>query len=153
MTPTEIAEVNAIAKIYEVDKSENSKQFLNSIIETGTVGTAAKGLVNLLKAIPGLNIGASVLNAAIAGIIVALLGEGSAYAYEQVYLGNKTINDIDWVKKLIEAKLTTSLLEKAKASLSKLTDASSRKEIFAIVIELIANAFDSDKAETKDIDK
>ena len=84
---------------------------------------------------------------------MALLGEGSAYAYEQVYLGNKTINDIDWVRKLIEAKLTTSLLEKAKASFSKLTDASSRKEIFAVVIELIANVFDSDKAEAKDIDK
>ena len=36
LTPTEIAEVNAIAKIYGIGKDEKSKQFLNSIIEVGT---------------------------------------------------------------------------------------------------------------------
>lgn len=138
LTPTEIAEVNAIAKIYGIGKDEKSKQFLNSIIEVGTVGTAAKALISALKAIPGINLGASVINAVIAGVIVAGLGEGSVYAFEQVYLGNKSINDIDWVKKLIESKLSIAVVEKAKPILEKLKDASDSKAILKTVLELIA---------------
>lgn len=138
LTPTEIAEVNAIAKIYGIGKDEKSKQFLNSIIEVGTVGTAAKALISALKAIPGINLGASVINAVIAGVIVAGLGEGSVYAFEQVYLGNKSINDIDWVKKLIESKLSIAVVEKAKPILEKLKDASDSKAILKAVLELIA---------------
>lgn len=138
LTPTEIAEVNAIAKIYGIGKDENSKQFLNSIVEVGTVGTAAKALISALKAIPGINLGASVINAVIAGVIVAGLGEGSIYAFEQVYLGNKSINDIDWVKKLIESKLSMSVVEKAKPILEKLKDSSDNKAILKTVLELIA---------------
>ena len=55
--------------------------------------------------IPGINLAASVINAVIAGVIVTALGEGSIYAFEQVYLGNKDISDIDWVKKIIKSKL------------------------------------------------
>ncbi len=138
LTPTEIAEVNAIAKIYGIGKDEKSKQFLNSIVEVGTVGTAAKALISALKAIPGINLGASVINAVIAGVIVAGLGEGSIYAFEQVYLGNKTINDIDWVKKLIESKLSSAIVEKAKPILEKLKDSSDSKAILKTVLELVA---------------
>lgn len=138
LTPTEIAEVNAIAKIYGIGKDEKSKQFLNSIVEVGTVGTAAKALISALKAIPGINLGASVINAVIAGVIVAGLGEGSIYAFEQIYLGNKSINDIDWVKKLIESKLSSAIVEKAKPILEKLKDSSDSKAILKTVLELVA---------------
>ena len=111
--PVEITEVNALAQIYDINKNEETKKFLNSIVEVGTVGIAAKTAISALKAIPGVNIGASVLNAIIAGSIVAALGEGSIYAFEQVYLGNKTTDDIDWVKKIIESKLTSQFIEKA----------------------------------------
>lgn len=138
LTPTEIAEVNAIAKIYGIGKDEKSKQFLSSIVEVGTIGTTAKALISALKAIPGINLGASVINAVIAGVIVAGLGEGSIYAFEQVYLGNKSINDIDWVKKLIESKLSSAIVEKAKPILEKLKDSSDSKAILKTVLELVA---------------
>ena len=141
LTPAEIAEVNAIAKIYGIGKNEDSKQFLNSIVEVGTVGTAAKALISALKAVPGINLGASVINAVIAGVIVAALGEGSTYAFEQVYLGNKTVADIDWVKKIIESKLSLTIIEKAKPILAKLSDASDRKAILSAVLELMATIF------------
>lgn len=147
LTPTEIAEVNAIAKIYGIGKDEDSKQFLNSIIEVGTVGAAAKALIGALKAIPGINLGASVLNAVIAGVIVATLGEGSIYAFEQVYLGNKTTADIDWVKKIIENKLSLTIVEKAKPVLAKLNDTSDKKAILQTVLELIASVVGLDKKE------
>lgn len=71
-------------------------------------------------------------------MIVTALGEGSIYAFEQVYLGNKDISDIDWVKKTIESKLSVTLVEKAKPILSKLTDASTKKEIIQVIMELAA---------------
>jgi uncharacterized protein (DUF697 family)/GTP-binding protein EngB required for normal cell division len=137
LTPTEVAEVNAIAKIYGIGKDEKSKQFLNSIVEVGTVGVAAKAMISALKAIPGINIGASVMNAVIAGVIAASLGESATYAFEQIYLGNKALTDVEWVSRLVESRMSLSALERAKPILKKLTNASSRKAILSVVLELM----------------
>ncbi|HZK42004.1 MAG TPA: GTPase, partial [Clostridia bacterium] len=83
--PVEVTEINALAKIYEIGKGENAKMFLNSIIEAGTVGAAAKAAVSALKAIPGLNLGLAVVNSIVAGGIVAAMGEAAIHAFEQVY--------------------------------------------------------------------
>ena len=152
LTPTELAEVNAIARIYGVDKSDNGKPFLDSIIKTGTVGVAAKSAISVLKAIPGINLGASVINAVIAGVIVAALGEGAAFAYEQVYLGNKSLTDVDWAQKLIESKLSLSMLEKAKPVLAKLTDASDKGAILSAVLELLSGVIGTDEASAAEKD-
>ncbi len=136
LTPLEIAEVNALAQIYGINKDEKSKKFLHSIVEVGTVGAVAKNAINLLKAIPGINLGASVLNAVIAGSIAAALGEGSIYAFEQVYLGEKTTDDIDWVKKIVEAKFTEQFISKASDILKTTTEKMDGKEIAKQVLEL-----------------
>ena len=145
LTPVELAEVNAIARIFGIGKEERSKHFLNAIVEVGTVGAAAKGLIGALKAVPGLNLGAGVINAVIAGVIVAALGEASVYAFEQIYLGNKTVADIDWVKKIIESRMSLTLITKAKPFLGKLTSASDAKAVLAAVLELSASLFGGKK--------
>ena len=137
LTPTEIAEVNALARVYGIHKDEKAKKFVDSIVEVGTVGAVAKGAITMLKAIPGINLGAAIVNAVIAGSIVAALGEGSIYAFEQVYLGNKTVEDIDWVKKLLESKLSAQFIEKVTEILKKVTDGTDTKEIVKEVIDLI----------------
>lgn len=136
--PVEIAEVNALAQIYGISKDEESKKFLNSIVEVGTVGVAAKAAINALKSIPGINVGASVLNAIIAGGIVAALGEGSIYAFEQVYLGKKSTDDIDWVKKVIESKLSSQFIEKVTVVIGKIKDKSDSKTITKEILELFS---------------
>ena len=137
LNPIEIAEVNALAKIYGINKNEETKNILNSIVEVGTVGTVAKAAISALKAIPGVNIAASVLNAIIAGSITAALGEGSIYVFEQIYLGKKTVDDIDWIKKIIESKFSSQFIEKviiAIKSSSGKTDAQS-------IAKMIMNIF------------
>ncbi len=67
------------------------------------------------------------------------MGEGSIYAFEQIYLGNKSIDDIDWVKKLLEAKLSPTIVEKAAPVFAKLKDSSDSKAILKTVLELIAS--------------
>lgn len=132
----EIAEVNALAIIYGIQKNEDSKKFLNSIVEAGTVSLAAKTAITTLKAIPGVNIGATALNAIIAGCIIAALGEGSIYAFEQVYLGKKTVEDIDWVRKLIESQFTSQFIDKAMKIVQMMTEKADKNAVKEAIFEL-----------------
>lgn len=136
LTPIEIAEVNALAGIYEIGKSEDSKNFINSIIEVGTVGTAAKALISAIKAIPGINIAGAVLNAVIAGSFVCTIGETSRYLFEQVYLGKKTVDDIDWAKKILESKLANETMDKIKEVIEQVSQNSDNKSIAEIVAKV-----------------
>lgn len=136
LTPLEIGLVNGIAKIYEIGKDEKSNQFINSIIEVGTVGVAARTALSGIKAIPGINIAAGALNAIVAAVFVAAIGEGSNYLFEQVYRGEKSLEDIDWAKKIIESKITNETLDKV-TKIIKGLDGKVDKESIVKVIKAI----------------
>ncbi len=136
LSPLEIAEVNAIAKVYGIKNDEDSKRFLNSIVEVGTVSLVARAAISGLKAIPGLTIGTSVLNAVIAAFFVAAIGEGSVYAFEQIYLGKKTVQDIDWVTKIIESKLSNDFLKKIQGIVANAGKNIDMKSVIKSILEL-----------------
>lgn len=119
LSPLEIGEINAIARVYGIKNNEQTKELFNSIIQVGTVSAAAKAAISALKAIPGVNIAASVLNAIIAGSIVAALGEGTIYVFEQIYLGKKSFEDVDWVTKVLESKLANEFIDKVQEFIDK----------------------------------
>lgn len=141
LSPIEIALVNALAQIYGIGKNEESKLFINSIVEVGTVSVGAKSAISLLKAIPGVNLGASVVNAIIAGSIVAALGEGTIYAFEQVYLGKKSVADINWVKEVMELKLSSQFIDIVKAVADKATNITDLKTISNIIEDVFKKSF------------
>lgn len=132
----EAGEITALARLYEIPKGEKSKQLMGTIIEAGTASAAAKGAISVLKSIPGVNLVAGVLNAVIAGCFVATIGEASIYIFEQVYLGKKTAEDIDWVTKVIESKLSTELIEGATSVIKKVTDKTDQKTIGKYIMEM-----------------
>ena len=134
--PTEIAEINAIAKIYGIQNDEKFKKTLNSIVQVGTVSLAAKTLISALKAIPGIGIGASALNAIIAGGIVAGIGEASAFIFEQIYLGNKSIEDIDWIDKYLETELSTTVFKRIQEAIEKSNGKMGVKDIAKVIISV-----------------
>lgn len=138
LAPIEIGQINALAQLYGINKGEDSKQFLNSIVEVGTVSTATKTAISTLKVIPGINIAASVLNAIIAGAIVAAIGEGSIYVFEKVYTGEKSIADIDWVKKVIESKLSSQFVENVTAIAEKIAKSGNTKDIGKLISALLS---------------
>ena len=133
LAPTEKLEIDAIARIYSVNSNEGFKGLMNQMIEIGTVSVAAKGIISGLKAIPGIRIAASVINGVIAGIIVAAIGEGSVYIFEQIYLGNKTVDDVDWVKKVLESKLSKEALKKTTAALESLPEDANKNDILKAI--------------------
>lgn len=136
LQPLEVAEIASIAKIYGIKKDMSSKAFFDAIVEIGTVSAVAKTAIAALKNIPGINIGAAALNAIIAGSIVAALGEGSAYAFEQVYLGNKTLADIEWLKNMLEAKLSKNLIPQVTKLLKENGGNLNKKAIAKMVMEI-----------------
>ncbi len=137
--PTEIAMVNGIARIYGIKNDSASKRFFNTIVEVGTVSTVAKAAISSIKMIPGINIAGSVLNAVVAGSIIAAMGEATVYAFDQIYLGNKSIDDIDWIRKLMESKLSNTLLKTIEKSLAVLPDNAQKKQVINAVLDAVKN--------------
>ena len=135
LSPIEVAEINALAQVCGINKNEESKQFFNSIVEVGTVSTAAKAVISGLKAIPGVNLAVGIVNAIIAGSFVAAIGEGTIYAFEQVYLGKKTVEDIDWVKKVMESRLSTEFINKVTFLVKQITETTDKNAIGKIILE------------------
>jgi len=149
LAPLEVGEVNALAMVYGINKNEASKRFLNSIVEVGTISLIAKTAISGLKAIPGVALGASVLNAIIAGCIAAAIGEGTIYAFEQIYLGKKSVEDIDWVKKVMESQLSAGFLEKVNSVVASIGDNVNAGSIAKIIQAVFTSSVNtlSDKSE------
>lgn len=116
----ETAEVGAIAGVYGIKDDDDSKQLIDTIVNVGTVSVAAKGAISMLKTIPGINIAAEVLNAGVAGSIVAAMGLGSAYAFERIYIGEKEASDLEWVQMFMEQQLESDFIKKATAAIEAL---------------------------------
>lgn len=138
LSPLEVGQISALARLYEVNKDEQSKQFFNSIVEVGTVSVAAKTAISALKAIPGINIGASVLNAVIAGAIVAAMGEGAIYVFEKIYTGEKSVEDIDWVKNVMESKFSSQFIENVTVIAEQIAKNGNTKDIGKLISSLFA---------------
>lgn len=139
LTPVEIAEINNIARIYGVRKNDRSAHFINTIVEVGTISTVARAAISGIKAIPGVNIAASVLNAVIAGSIVAAIGEGSIYAFEQIYLGKKSLNDVEWVRTIMEEKFSAEFIRRVNKVLGGIPKDADKKDILQAVAKLFGD--------------
>lgn len=146
LSPIEIAEINAIASIYGINNNEESKNFINSIVEVGTVSLAAKAAINALKAIPGISLAASVINSIIAASFVAAIGEGSIYAFEKVYVGEKNLSDIDWVKKLMESKLSNEFINKSASVIREIANGVGGNDTTKVISNVVNTIFMQDKS-------
>lgn len=138
--PIEVAQIRALAQIYKINKNKDFKLLMNSIVEVGTVSVAAKTAISSLKAIPGINIAASVLNAIIAGAIVAAIGEGSIYVFEKIYTEEKSIEDIEWVKSVMQSKLSSDFINNVTTIVEKTAKGGHTKDLGKL-LSLIQSTF------------
>lgn len=141
LEPTEVGMLNAIARIYGIRDSEKSQKFKKSLIDVGTVSVAAKMFIQALKAIPGIQLGAGVINSIIAGGIVAALGEASVYLFEQIYLGKKTLDDIDWARNFVESKLSAQIIEKIGKIIEEFAKDPEKKLDIPMLLDLLKDLF------------
>ncbi len=138
LKPTESLEVESIFKIWGIKKTKKSKEVLKMMIDLGTVSITGKTLASILKVIPGINLGAAAVNAAISGTIIFALGEASAFVFEQIYTGKQTINDIEWVQKVVSDSLTSTALDKVTSSVKGLSKNADNTEILNAVVSSFA---------------
>lgn len=141
LSPLEIATINALAKVYEIDRDEKAKKFFETMVEIGTVGLAAKTAIGALKAIPGINLAASVINAIIAGSIIAALGQGAIYAFEKIYLGEKSVADLDWITEVMESKLSTQFIDKVADILMAISKAGPKQDTRKMILDFLKKSF------------
>lgn len=141
LAPIEKMLINSIAKIYGIERNDQYKNLLKKLVDEGTVGLAAKTLIQLLKVIPAINLPAIAINGVISGVIVAAVGEASVYIYEQIFLGKRTVDDVEWAMSIIETKLTGETVKKAESILKSLPKNASKTDISAA----INKCFSSDK--------
>lgn len=119
LAPIEAIMIRGIAKIYETETKSEAKEFIDTLLQMGTVGLVAKKSIEMIRAIPGIHVGAQVLNGLVAGSIIMLLGEGSTYIFQQIYLGNKTLKDIKWAQDYLQSQLTQTILNQVLGKVSK----------------------------------
>lgn len=131
----ELAEVSGLAKLYGIKKNNKSTALFEKIVEIGTVSTVARATcAAVLKVIP---VAGWVANAAVAGSFVAVIGETTRYIFEQIKLGNKTVEDIDWAEKLLDEKLTGQFVDKAQQAFSKLNKDSTKDDIIKAIAQML----------------
>ena len=75
------------------------------------------------------------MNGVIGGSFVTILGEGAAYAFEQIYLGKKSLDDIDWVKKMMESKLAEEFSGKAEKVIKNLPEKPNFKNVSQLIVD------------------
>ena len=62
------------------------------------------------------------LNGIVAGVIVAALGEGSVYIFEQIYTGQKSVADTEWVKNFLDSKVASGLTKNINTIVKEYTE-------------------------------
>lgn len=103
LIPLQSGLVMGIAKIYGVKRDDTGiKNIAELIVQSGMVSIGAKSVLSWLKAVPGINVAAEVLNAAVAGVITAAIGEIAMTIMEKISMGELDVEDLDWMKKFAE---------------------------------------------------
>ncbi len=144
LTPIETNLINALATLYGINKGSASKKLLSTILEVGTVSTAAKAVISALKAVPGINLAASVINAVIAGSIVGAIGEGTMRIFERIYQGEKTLDDTEWARSFLESKLSKQLVAQGTKALGRASGVQPGKSQSKAIVGLLKDVFKSE---------
>lgn len=145
LSTLEVGLINGLAKLYEIDVQETNL-LKNSYAVIAPVGAVAKQTVGILKAIPGINIGASIIHAIVAGTVVAAIGQGSIYIFERVYTGEKDLSDVDWITNVINEQFSEQFTEKVKTISKYISENVDKKNVDMkkIISDAIMNMFSAE---------
>jgi hypothetical protein len=135
----------AITNIYEIE----SNTILTGICDATIVSGTSKTALSALKAIPGLNVAAAMLNGIVAGVVTMAIGEAAIILCEKVDAGELSDSDKESISKIMSEqgqKQLQNLLGQLQTALSKVDiDKLDVEKIKKILTALIK------KRNTKDI--
>ena len=100
----EAVEVLSLAKIYGINKTRKAHFLIASLIELGIVSALARSVcAAVLNLVP---FAGHLVNIAVAGAFVAGIGEGTRHIFEQIALGKRSSDDLDWAEKALKDSLS-----------------------------------------------
>ena len=67
------------------------------------------------------------------------IGEGTTYIFEQIYFGKRSFEDIDWVTKVLQSKLSNEFIEKVKTIISKTGNQTDSKKTANLISAIFNN--------------
>lgn len=111
LCPIELAEVTALADVYEISREDSIRKVLNGLVELGAVTVVARKTLGLLGKKRPLPIPGPLANAAMAASMVSLVGAGATYAFEQLNQGNYSIDDLGIVNAITNTEAFRSATE------------------------------------------
>ena len=94
--------LKAISKTYGISNDSTANKIIDTTLKVGATTAVGKSLLTALKAIPGLNVAAAVLDASVAGIVTFAAGEVSKTMFEKVYSGELERTSVDYEKEIME---------------------------------------------------
>ncbi len=150
LVPIQTAMLAGVAKVYGIQDDDASNEIVNTILKVGATTMAGKSLLNAVKAIPGINVAASVLNASVAGAITLAAGEISNVLFQKVYNNEIELDTVDWTKeitKMFDAYLPG--IVGALKQLSKDKDGKIDLESIGKALASIAKTFTNEKGKVK----
>lgn len=100
LVPIQSVMLTGISKIYGIQDKETSNEIIDTILKVGVTTMVGKSLLNALKAIPGINVAAAVLNAAVAGSITLAAGEICNILFQKVYNNEIELRTVNWNKEI-----------------------------------------------------
>ena len=144
LVPIQTSMLTGVAKIYGI-QDDASNEIINTILKVGATTMAGRNLLNAIKAIPGINVAAAVLNAAVAGAITLGAGEVSNVLFQKVYNKEIELATVDWDAEI--TKLFEDYLPGIVDALKKLSiDSNGKVELESIgkVLAALAKSFTKD---------
>lgn len=144
LVPIQTSMLTGVAKIYGI-QDDASNEIINTILKVGATTMAGRNLLNAIKAIPGINVAAAVLNAAVAGAITLGAGEVSNVLFQKVYNKEIELTTVDWDAEI--TNLFEDYLPGIVDALKKLSiDSNGKLELESIgkVLAALAKSFTKD---------
>ena len=99
--------IYALSRIYELDQTEETKKFVEeyvSYVENEAFNQSINLAIKAIQKIPAIKIPDDVVDAVISASVVGVLGEVTVHVFEELYLGERTVDDLEWVKTIFDNK-------------------------------------------------
>jgi len=144
LVPIQTGMLTGVARIYGIE-DDASNEIVNTILKVGATTMVGKNLLNAIKAVPGVNVAAAILNASVAGVITLAAGEISNVVFQKVYCKEIELTTVDWTKEI--TKLFEDFLPGIIDGLKQLsTDENGKLELESIgkALAAIAKSFAKD---------
>lgn len=131
-------EVSRIAKIYDIPLNDQTKKILEAALKNSSDGLMKKFTVGkILQKINKKNLPVQLVAAVISASVVFVYGQAAIYAFEQVAVGKKSLEDVQWLSALLSKKFDEHFFEQVAIILNNVADNGNAKNILKNIYDVL----------------